>query len=445
MASPSVAWMACWLGLLLPATVAAQAPALSLPELWQRAQQVHPALQTQRAQREAAQAQIGVARATGLPTLTGDANYSQSSANHAPKPGTLPADIKDKNRVTDPALTPYWVLQASAKYTVFDFGKVRAAVASAEHQADAADADLEAARLAIWRNLATTYAQVLAAEAVLAAAQEATAQAERHRAMTQQQMEARIRTQLDLLKTETDVATTAVEVLRAEDGVRSSRVALGLAVGDGQTPEGVLQPIHIDAQGLETLGGAAQLDALLQESIAHRPEFRGIAERLAAQAEAVRLAERTGWPSLYVTSQVNTAGVDWSTLIYNYGFAAGISVPFSTVWIQAPAISASRAQARALAAQRDEQILALRAELDLARTALSQARRRVPAVAAQAQMAEATRAAAEKRYAIGAATLIELADAETALRSARIARVQAELDVLAATARLLADLGRRGP
>ena len=429
--------------LAIPSALLAQEPT-SLGELWQRAQRVHPALQTQKAQKEVAEAQIGVARATGLPTLTGDANYAQGTGNHAPKPGTLPADIKDKNKLTDTTLFPYWTFQANAKYTVWDFGKVRAGVASAEHGAQAADADLQTTRLAIWRDLVTVYAQALAAEAVLETARETLSQAERHRDMAQKQMEARIRTELDVLKTQTDVATAQVDVLRAEDGVRSARVTLGLAVGDAQTPEGALQPPVLDAQGLTNLQGKEQLNALVLEAVKKRPEFRGIAERLLAQADTVRAVERTGWPSLYVTSNANTQGLDWGTLIYNYGFAAGISVPLQTLWLQPPAISAARAQERALASQRDEQVLALRAELELARTALLQARKRVPAVAAQLALALATRDAAEKRYAAGVAILIELSDAEAALRSARIAQAQAELDVTAATARMLADLGRAG-
>ena len=47
-----------------------------------------------------------------------------------------------------------------------------------------------------------------------------------------------------------------------------------------------LQPPVLDEGGLTNLQGKEQLDALVLEAIKKRPEFRGIAERLLAQADA---------------------------------------------------------------------------------------------------------------------------------------------------------------
>ena len=132
-------------------------------------------------------------------------------------------------------------------------------------------------------------------------------------------------------------------------------------------------------------------------------------------------------------------------LAFNYGLTVGLSFPLSTVWTQPPLIADAGAQVRALVASQDAQVLTLRGQINQAITSVIQARKRVPVAAAQVGYAEKAKDAATQRYKAGAGLWLDVADAESALLKAKLAVIQADLDVQAAIAQLAYALGRITP
>jgi outer membrane protein len=428
--------------LLLAHPAWAEAP-LELGQAFTQALSSHPSLAYARFQADAARAHVGVARMPLVPTASLDVSHTQTTANFIPRPGFLPG----KNAFVlhnSPDIAPFWLAAATGRWNAYDFGRTQAAVDAASRGVDAAEADVLAARSDLWLAVATAYLQALAAEAALRSLVEAEAQTQRYVQLARVKVEAQVRPKLDLLKAESDEAQRHVDVLRGEEAVRSARVALGIAIGNRHTPMGPLQAPTLDVGTLEDadLEGDPRLDTLVEQALRVRPDYLALDVRI-AQAEAdLRALEKAANPTLYLQASTQAGGTELSNLGWNYSVQGGVNVPLSALWTQTPQVNEARGHLRALMAQRDVVRLGLRSELDQARTLLQQARKRMPAVVALLKFTEEARTHAESRYAAGVATLIELSDADAALVQARIQKVQAEVDVAVASARLLRSLGR---
>lgn len=436
---PKLRFVVAVFALLLP--FQARADGLTLPDAFARAVRNHPNLLQAQAKLASAAAQIDAARNGYLPTATFDANNQQITPNRAPRVGT--AAIPD--RVLPPTIfttNSYWATSFTAKWNAWDFGRTAAQVDVAQSAADAATADLRSAKVALWWAVAAAYVTVFANDAALGVVQAGRDQIARQRDIAKQRVDARIRPELDWLKSEADLAAADGDLLRAEEVARASRVALAAAMGEPQLPQGSLAAAVFDSSALPPdLASAGAIEPLLAIALERRPEFSAFRARIAAQNSAVVAAQRAIRPNVYVNGTVGEAGVELGNLVFNYGFTVGISFPLSTLWTQKPFIADAQAQVRAIEAGRDVQVINLRASLNNAATALVQARKRATSVAAQIKYAQAARDAAIARYSAGVGLQLEMADAESALVRAQLAEVQWQVDLAFASAQLLWQIG----
>jgi outer membrane protein len=387
---------------------------------------------------------VGVARNGWLPTASIDMQRQELTGNRPPRAGTAPTAFNAAKRPVSYEINGYWRGQIEGKWTVFDFGKTSAQVSAAHQTLAAVEADVQTAKVQLWWNVATAYLGALAAESGLKVFQLAVDQLTRTRDVTQQRVDAKVRTDVDLFKAEADLAAAQGDLLRAEEAVRSARVQLGATMGDSHA---ALAPLSAPVLPLTELPGDgapddAQLDELVRSAVQNRPEYAALRARIAAQQAAVQAAQRVVRPNVYVSAQGTAAGLTLDGLFYNVLMVAGVSFPLTTTWQQAPLIADARAQVRALQASEATQILALRTALNQAVTVLVQAKKRVNPAAAQVRFAQAARDAAQKRFDAGMGLMIELSDAQTAVVRAQLAQVQVDLDIAQATAQLLWAVGR---
>ncbi len=395
----------------------------------------HPNVLQAIARSASAKAQIDVARNAWLPTATFDVNHQETTTNSPSVPGTSLAP------------SPFWQTSLQSKWVAWDFGKTTANMDAATANATVAEQDLRAAKVQLWSALAQGWVAVMAADASLAVYQATVVQLERQRDAVRLQVAARARPELDLFKSEADVAGAQGDLLRAEELARSQRLALAVALAEPRIPAGPLTPPVFDVQAIDAsaLDNDARLDELTAAAVQSRPEFASIRAKIESLQLLQRAAERGIRPNVYVSGQANAAGSDLTSLAFNYGVTVGLSFPLSTVWTQTPLIADAAAQVRAFVASQDAQVLTLRGQINQAVTSLVQARKRLPVAAAQAGYAEKARDAASLRYKAGAGLYLDVADAESALLKARLAVIQAELDVQAAIAQLAYLLGRVEP
>ncbi len=424
-------------------------PFLTLKQAYDIAVSHNPSMAVARAGVDSAKERVGVAQVPYLPSATVEASHSESTSNYAPRAGALPSSsgLSTAKSASSFDLSPYWSASANTRWTAWDFGRTGASVDLARRSLDVARADLDSTRNQLWLQVAVTYLQALTADAVLASLGESERQAERNRDSAKARVEAQIRPKLDLLKAESDLAAAQVATLRAEEASRSARVALAVAMGQDRLPAGPLQVPTFPSAQLESpeLGSTAWLDESVKRSAQTRPEWAALEARVAAVQTELEALDKAILPSLYVSAQASVAGIEVDALAWNYGMTGGVSLPLSTLWTRSSSMGEARARLAGVLAQRDSLLLVLRGDIDTTRTALLQARKRTKAVESSLEFSAAARDHAAGRYAAGAASLFELADAETALTQARIQKDQHTLDLSVAEARLLFALGQIAP
>ncbi|GAB4368815.1 MAG: TolC family type I secretion outer membrane protein [Acidobacteriota bacterium] len=437
------------------------APLVVTPELAVRlAIERHPAVAERRERQTELEGQIAEVRARALPTIDGSAtiervrdpallnspNFSDLAGVDATADGTSDPII---SRITElfrfdptpiPVTTYYYGV--SVEQTLYSFGKIPTGIRAAEvlrdqRRAELTDAELDAARNALVAlydlALAESRRSVLAAE-----------RASRERQVRQARdfLDAGAGTRLQVLQAEAALAGLRPRELAADGEVARARAALNEALG-----RPALAPVAAAEGLLERAepGDPPPLEALIEQG-RMRPELRALEierKALGLQARATRaelLPEITfsgswGIRTIFTSELTNTQFASWD---------AGIFLRWRLFdgW-------QTRSRVRQLASQRRQN------ELRERRRAAEIAREIVSRHADWRQAAQAARAArdavaqaeealrvAEEEARWGAATTLEVLEAQRTLTEARFERVQAVHDALVARADLDRLAGR---
>lgn len=423
--------------------VAQAEPGWTAARAWQEAQRLSPQLRAADASADAARARVDIARSPQVPTAALEATHSESTANFVARPGSVPKSFAATGSTFSPEPFGFWQAGATGRWTFADFGRTSAAVDAADQAAQAATADAQSVRRQVWLQVMSAYQQVLTAEAAVVTAKETREQSLQRRELAKSRVEARVRPPLDLARAESDLASAEVAVLRGEEQVRAARIALAVAIGLTQAVAGPLAPLALADAELDDaqLQSAEALDKWTDRAAAERPELAALElRRRAAQAELAAV-QRTANPSLYLGASATLAGTELSAMALNLGLTAGVSWPMSGMWLARPQIAEVRARLRALDGQAETLRLGVRGELDAARTAIAQARKRRPALVTLQQFADQAYQHAQARYTAGASTMTEVIDAAAAVSQARLQLLQTDLDEALGVARWRAAVG----
>ena len=305
-------------------------------------------------------------------------------------------------------------------------GKRALREAEAERTADAADAAVERARLAVAGQVRRAYAALLLARETLGLVADREALARDVEAVARARYSVGDGAQQDVVRAQVEI--TRIEDLRAE---QEAEAAVRLAELDRLLARAADAPLETAAR-LEVVPEARSLDAVEAEAEARSPELRAIDAALASARAAVALAGRAGRPDLSLQAgYMNRGGLDamWQA-------GVGVSLP---VWKKKNAAVRGEAEARlrALESRRESARLQLRFRNQerLARLAAAerQARLYTDGLVPQAQMSVE---AALAGYRAGRLPFVAVLEALNALYQDRAAR----LAVLARHAQLRASL-----
>jgi cobalt-zinc-cadmium efflux system outer membrane protein len=271
------------------------------------------------------------------------------------------------------------------------------------------------------------------------------------------------RTHVELLRSERAALANAVEIVRkrtaagtasgydlqriglelaayddliaaAEAQLASARLELGALVG---MPEGV------DAAGaLEAPPDPAGLDALIEDAFTNRPDVRAAAARHAEAQALAREARRSWIPDLALSAGFLRQGADREAAANGYTAGLALSVPM----FDHGQAEEARARARQRAADADHQVLARTVPVAIRarHQALVQTIGRARAVARDqlARLDQLLRSA-ETGYRDGGGNVVELVDAYTTARDARLRDLALRRDARLAEIDLWIALGRR--
>lgn len=397
---------------------------LSLAQALETARAHAPELHQARARETAARARVDSARAPLLPQVTGNASYERGTKNTPAQSSTATQDN--------------WSFGLSATQLVYDFGQTRgqhkAAKASAEASADATDDAL----LQLELNVRVAYFVAAAQKALLGVARETLDNREQRLRRIEAFVDVGTRPAIDLAQSRTDVASSRLAVLRAENAYALAKASLTRSMGapgpsDFEVASELLGPID---------GEDAPPSTLLAQAVKARPDLAALSSQVRAQELSLAAIEGNYWPSLSIGAGVSEGGRYLDDLAWNA--RGGVTLSWGLFQGDITHARANEARATLLslraqldAARKDVALLLEQAWLDLqtARAAVAAADEIVANAREQLRLAEG-------RYDAGAGHVIELSDAQLAVSNAQTERVRADYDLSTARARLLAALGR---
>lgn len=347
---------------------------------------------------------VGVAKAGWLPNL--DASASATRFQY---------DDGSYNR-RSAALTLSWLL--------LDFGQRSANVENAQQLLNAAAATQDATVQSLFLAALQTYYSAQATQAAVLSA----AEAERAAREAFQAADARynvgVATPADRLQAQTALSQATLNRIRAEGEARNALGALANALGFAAQQKIALA--ELPALPAE-LAFQKEVDALIAEAQARRPDLKAAEAQLKAAEASVDIARAQGRPTVSLA-----AGPSWqnSAGVVTQGGSIGLTlnVPLFTGFDTTYRVRSAAAQADVRAAQRDRIRNQIALDVWKSYQSLTTATQSLKTAADLVASAEQSERVALGRYKAGVGTVLDLLSAQSALASARLQRIQAQLD-----------------
>ena len=411
-------------------------PTISLPDALAYAASHQPSLQAAQARIEVARRGGSVVRAEWLPQLGGTAQLFGGTMNNTTamflgvRTMDLPR-IGASRTSSDAAWSdayPSTLVGVGLRQTVFDFGRIAAQAAVADHEVRFASHRAELERLELGLQIESAYYAVLAAKAVERAATDAYTRAALRLDMVKAGVERGLRPPIDLTRAEADRTRFDVGRTRARGNIELAQAQLAAAIGWGEPLLDAMDVTLDENTPLPPLGEA------LRSAVEQDPAVRAGLARLLQQQAITRATGMQLVPSLQLTASLTgraggaptssgpsggSGPSGWSPEVANWDVGVVLSVPmFDGVLL------ARRAQSQAQEAVLQHEVDALRrgvlAGVQRAYTSFQVARDALRALIMAASAARKNYDQASARFRAGLATSVELADAEALRTEAEI-------------------------
>ncbi|HEU0007917.1 MAG TPA: TolC family protein [Terriglobia bacterium] len=427
--------------LVLPRSAHTQnSAALTLQEAVQIALAQHPDVEKARAAADLLKGRIREVRAQAFPEVNFGANvlrWRDPSLLNASGLDKFPEELRNALVPTGVNLFDYSLRLKQPLYTA---GKVGTALKLASTEAEGAAIDIDRAKQDLALEVVKAFLGLLWAEHARDLAAETQQQRKQHAEMARTRFRNGVATEVDVLRSEVNVANGAPELVRAENAIRQARALLNFYL---------VRPTNFATRAVgkfeEKPWTPTDLNKLTDQAINNRPELLRlrINERSAATLLDLARAEsrmRLDFTSSYgVTSRLpdnllNPLYTGWTV---GLNFTLPVFDGFRRSGLVEQALASERTAL--LERQRSEQQVRLSVQQGL--DELTAAHETILSARANIGQAERVLLMTQNNYKYGAATTLDIVDAQTALSVARTNLLRGLFDHSVARAHLLWVLG----
>ncbi len=371
-----------------------------------------------RAQAEVLNGKIQEVRSEALPFLSFNSSalrWRDPAFLNSSSFDKIPEEFKQGLSPTGANLFDY---SLSVKQPLYTSGKVGTALKLASLEAEGVSTDRARVEQDIRLRVIRAFHDLLLAERLLDVSRETVAQREQHVEMARARYEAGVATEVDVLRSQVSLANAQPELLRAENAVRQARAVLNNLL---------VRPIDYPTEALGELRFVpvteADLNKIIRQALDRRPELERLRiNELEADAQK-KLANAENRLRLDFNGEYGFSARDPANL-WNHGFkrwifTLSVSLPIfdggrrSGLYRQAVAM---RKMAELTRAETENDV---RLEAQNAVDELERAEKTVEAARLNVHEAERVLAMMQDNYRYGAATTLDVTDAQTALSVAR--------------------------
>jgi outer membrane protein len=410
---------------VLPASPAG--PTLTLEQVVAAALTRNPQITSAQEALTAAQQNITVARTGLAPTVSATGTGSAGTTSGLFTATGVPVSGSGSLGTTGSA-------SLTASWPIYDSGRTRVAVESAQAAVASAEAALRQARQDIALQAATAFFGVLKAERLETVQEQQLTQVQAQLALSEAQVRAGVAAQSDVIQVQAQVAQAQVNLLSAQSQIAAAKAALQNVIGgDATAPVEVAEPAAPPVQVAVT-GAQA-----MQAALGNRPEI--------AKAQAAVQSSQASLDQAYVAAgpQVDVAASGGYTPFSTnanavnstaYGVTATIQLPLYDAGKGRAGIAAAQATLRSSQAQLQSATLSVQQDVTQAYLAAVQAAANLTATTAARAAADQALSVADGRYRAGVGTILEVLTARTTAAQADVNATSALYDYQTALATL---------
>lgn len=370
-----------------------------------------------------------------LPSLSFSERYNHS------KGITLVVDTTTGDFISVPSTSSRWSASFNLDHTLFDGGANWYGVSQSYHNRTAGRESLRGAQNGLVLGVKENYFGLLKSQELVSVQEAAVARAEQFHKTVQSKYELGSASLSEVLKARVDLGTAQLELLRRQNDVRTGQAGLNTILN--RPVDNPIQVAAVTAEGPQT----PTYDEALKTALAESPDLGGAHASLGSAKDDLGIARATLLPSLgWSVSRSFSAGESGDLYKGESGtWSSGVGVSWTlfNAFHQKTAISNARVGVKYAreSAEQTEKAVELAVKQVYLGVELARESRNV-ADQTEASAQEDYNLAQEK-YNLGAATILDLLNAQESLTRAQTDKVNALYDHYIAVARLQNAMGRR--
>jgi outer membrane protein len=371
----------------------------------------HPRRMAANSEAGAAEQQIGEAKSAMLPQIYGAADYLGSTQNgigatNYLNPGFVPRHNGAADQSQGWSLENNYLGAVGASQYLFDFGRVRGAIAESRAEADAASADLKLVELDLIFQTSQRYFALLAARQLVAVYEEAIAERQEQVHESKVKAAAALTPEIDVYTAKAQLARAETELLAERNEVAKAKAALDNAMGLGDEA-----PDYEASQTLSPSEVVGTAQAYVGAAMKLRPDLLALEDQARAAGAKINEYRSDLFPTVNAAAGYNAVGSGLPAA-NNYNIGLVISWPIFNGMLTTHQIEEARLRHDAIEHSIADLHQRIVLEVKTAFLDWQNAHQEIHEAQVTLDASQAELTLAQKRYAAGLGNIIELTDAE---------------------------------
>ncbi|KAF0121308.1 MAG: type I secretion outer membrane protein [bacterium] len=366
------------------------------------------------------QSRVGQAKANYYPQIDLSSGYSKSSPFSS-------ASSRSSDEYSS---------GVSLKQNIYDFGKTTTRVEIQRLNLDSSRLDLENVSDQIVFNVKQAYYRVLQAKRNRDVAEEAVRQFKKHLEQAKGFYEVGTKPKFDVTKAEVDLSNAKLNLIKAENAIKVSRVILSNTMGMPDATEYSL------VDNLTFVRYDITLEDMLKTAYNKRPDLTSILIKKKAAEASIEMSKKDYYPTLSGNATYGRVGERFP-LEDSWNVGMTISFPVFSGLSTRYQVEEAMENLNVLKANEEALKQGVVLEVQQAYLNLKDVEERIPTAELIVKQAEENLEMANGRYAAGVGNPIEVTDAEVSLSNAKTAYIQSLYDYKATRASLEKAMGIR--
>jgi outer membrane protein len=393
----------------------------------------HPTIQAGQSTVNASRSRVYQAKSNYYPQIDLSAGYSRIKPTSS---GRSVVSTTDGTFVSSSGSFDEFTGSVSLSQNIYDFGRTSSQVDIQKFNLDSSSSDLESTVEQVLFGVKQAYYGVLQAKRNSDVASDTVKQFQLHLDQAKGFYEVGTHPKYDVTKAEVDLSNAKLNLIKAENALKVSRVTLNNAMGVPDAPDYVLE----DNLGYEKYEIA--LPQAIETAYSNRPDLKAAVATRMSFERSIDFAKTGYLPALTGNASYNRAG---SSFLPGEGWSAGVALTFPLFSGFLTKNQVEEAKANLGVAQANEETLrqAILLEVQQAYLNLIVAGESIANTELTVKQATENLEIADGRYAAGVGNPIEVTDAEVSLANAKTSFNQALYDYKVARASLERAMGVR--